>query len=219
MRRVIRLIIIVIALAIPQRVFSQYAYLGTASRSDGLIYEDCLLDDGTRYIMSTMWELGKFGFGLCMFVPEDGEPWYGLAIESKEYIPKNGFVVIIPNNGSNEPYVLGQRMSDKSQVYSKRSTVNPIFIFGGGRSNIAFSTYQTTDIKDVSFAIYDIPEDVLNSIISTGINDIRISSRSTYYKLKSWTLERMASYLGEAKEYLDIRASKSVNCILDDIEE
>ncbi len=177
MRISILLLLTAFTLMIPHTAIAQYVYLGYGNKAEGNIYEDCLLDDGTRYIMSSMCEMGKFGCGLCMFVQEDGEAWYGLAIESREYIPKNGLMVIVPDDDSGKPYVLGQRLSDNAQVTRIRSKVNPIFIFGGGKSSMAFSTYQTTDVKDVSFAIYDIPEDVLFSMISHGVKDIRISGK------------------------------------------
>ena len=84
---------------------------------------------------------------------------------------------------------------------------------------MALSTYQTTDVKDVSFALYDIPEEALLSLIADGIKDIRISSRSTYYKLKPYMFDRMPSFLEEAKKNVDARASLSVNCILEDLGE
>ena len=219
MKRLGTLIIlsIAIALAHPYNAFAQYVYLGFGNKAEGNIYEDCLLDDGTRYIMSSMWEMGQFGCGLCKFIPEDGDPWYGLAIESKLYIPKNGLIVIVPDTDSGKPYVLGQRLSDKSKVYHERARLNPIFIFGGGRSNLAFSTYQTTEVKDVSYAIYDIPEDVLLTLISNGVKDIRISARSTYYILKSWSFNKLSSFLDEAKKNVDARSLLSVNRILEDL--
>lgn len=217
MKRIKLLLIFTIALALPCNAFAQYVYLGFSNKAEGNIYEDCLLDDGTRFIMSSAWGMGQFGCGLCMFIPEEGESWYGLAIESKEYIPQNGLLVIVPGNNPKKPIVLGQRISDNSQVFRKTVKISPTFIFGGGRSNLAFSTYQTTDVKDVSFALYDIPEEVLSSLIADGIKDIRISSRSTYYKIKPYMFERMPSFLDEAKKNVDARASQSVNCILEDL--
>ena len=217
MRKSFSLFIMILSLALPHLAKAQYVYLGFGNEAEGDIFEDCLLDDGTRYIMSSMWEMGQFGCGLCKFIPEEGDSWYGLAIESKEYIPKNGLVVIVPNNDSGKPYVLGQRLSDKSQVYRERARVSPIFFFGGGRSDLAFSTYRTTEVKDVSFALYDIPEEILQAIISGGVKDIRISARSTYHKLKPWTFSRLPSFLDKAKKNVDSREAQSVNRILEDL--
>ena len=217
MKRFILLLILSFGLSIHFYASAQYVYLGFSGKADGSIYEDCLLDDGTRFIMSSAWGMGQFGCGLCMFIPEEGESWYGLAIESKEYIPQNGLLVIVPGDNPKKPIVLGQRISDNSQVFRKTVKISPTFIFGGGRSNLALSTYQTTDVKDVSFALYDIPEEVLASLISNGIKDIRISAKSTYYKLKPYMFDRMPSFLEEAKKNVDFRAIQSVNCILEDL--
>lgn len=197
---------------------AQRVFMGNAYKQEEFVYEDRLLDDGTRFIMSTMWDIGEFAFSLCRFISKDVDSWYGLAIESKEYIPRNGLVVFVPATGAGNPVVLWQIQSDNATVSNRRSRISPSFIFGGGFSSVGFTSYTEVVDKDVFFSIYDMSEENLETLIANGISDMRISSRSKYNNLKPWAAGKMAEWMAEAKGYVDARADKSVNCILEGLE-
>ena len=205
----IALFFIGIILLFPVQSYAQFTHLGNASKAEGYIYEDCLLDDGTRYIMSGHLDVGQYGFSLCRFLKDDGGSWYGLAIESKEYIPKNGLMVIVPDREESGPVVLGQVLSETSHVSRTKSRLAPTVLFGSDGS---------TEIQELSFAVFDISEDLLSTLIHDGVREIRISTRSTYNKLRGWTYGKIASYLKEAKANIDARAQQSLNGILEDLD-
>ena len=216
--RVVFLSVTLVMLSLADSAFAQRVFMGNAYKQDEFIYEDRLLDDGTRSIMSNMWDIGDYAFSLCRFISVDGESWYGFAVESKEHIPKNGLLVFVPASGSGVPILLGQTQSGSATVSKAVSRLSPSFIFGGGGSTIAFTSYTSIVDKDVSFAVYDMSEKTILTLVSDGISDMRISSRSTYNTLKPWATKKMSEWLGEAKGYVDARAEKSVNCILDGLE-
>lgn len=201
----IALYFIGIILLFPVQSYAQFTHLGNASKAEGYIYEDCLLDDGTRYIMSGHLDVGQYGFSLCRFLKDDGGSWYGLAIESKEYIPKNGLMVIVPDREESGPVVLGQVLSETAHVSRTKSRLAPTVLFGSDGSNLVVVRQKTTEIQELSFAVFDISEDLL-------------STRSTYNKLRGWTYGKIASYLKEAKANIDARAQQSLNGILEDLD-
>ena len=214
----IALYFIGIILLFPVQSYAQFTHLGNASKAEGYIYEDCLLDDGTRYIMSGHLDVGQYGFSLCRFLKDDGGSWYGLAIESKEYIPKNGLMVIVPDREESGPVVLGQVLSETSHVSRTKSRLAPTVLFGSDGSNHVVVRQKTTEIQELSFAVFDISEDLLSTLIHDGVREIRISTRSTYNKLRGWTYGKIASYLKEAKANIDARARQSLNGILEDLD-
>lgn len=207
-----------ILFCVADKALAQRVFMGNAYKNEGFVYEDRLLDDGTRFIMSSMWDTGDYAFSICYFQPDDGDPWYGFAVESKDYIPRNGLIVFLVGNDNKQPIVLGQSHSDNATISRSRTRISPSFIFaGGGRSMLALSSYQTVVNDEASFAIYDISESVLSSLIDDGISDMRISARSSFNNLKPWATSRMSKWIQEAKENVDTRSRLSVNCILEDI--
>ena len=88
--------IIIIAVLIPISLFAQETvYLGVSGASFGRIYEDGFTDDGTRYIVSDAQRIDTYYVSLCKYISETGESLYGIAIETKEFLSKNGQMVFI----------------------------------------------------------------------------------------------------------------------------
>lgn len=193
----------------------QTIYLGTAGSNQGYIYEDGQFDDGTRYIISDYTALDACYFSLCKFIPQSGEPWYGIAIESKEYIPQNGLLVFVPKNSKqDEPIVLNQFGKDRAVKTQTSVGLSPTFFLGSG--NIALSAYSRTHASEVFFAIYDISEEELNHLMNFDCKEIRFSTRSTYKSIKGWYIDRVKWWLPKAKGNIEARAQKSINLILED---
>ena len=218
-RRVIRIILTVLFVVhlFPNVVSAQRVFMGYSNKQDGFIYEDCVLDGDMRFIMSEVWDIGDYAFSLCRFDVPEGKSWYGLAIESKEFVPKNGNIVFVPESEGSVPVRLFQTRFDNATVSRTKSELAPSLIFGGGGSSIFFSTYRTTIDNDVFFAIYDLEEPVLMSLINTRFREIRIANKSTYNSLKPWVLTKMSGWLEESKCNLDVRSQLSVNLILENL--
>lgn len=215
MKRLIVLFAVAVCFAITASA-QQTIYLGTAGAYQGYIYEDGQFDDGTRYIISDYTALDACFFSLCKFIPQTGEPWYGIAIESKEYIPQNGLLVFVPKNAKQEePIILEQFQKDRAVKTQTSVGLSPTFFLGSG--NIALSAYSRTHASEVFFAIYDISEEELNHLMSLDYNEIRFSTRSTYKSIRGWYINRVKGWLPTAKDNIEARAQKSINLILEDL--
>ncbi len=211
------LLTIVVALLTSTILPAQQVFSGIGGAYLGSIYEDGMMDDGTRYIISDMRVWNAYTFSLCKFIPASGDPWYGLAVESKEYIPTNGLLVFVCElNGETKTFILGQSVSDKAIAQKETIGINPVFFFGGANS-LALALYSKTVHSEVSYAIYDLSAEVLEQLLSTTFKEIRISSRSTYKKIKE-PLKNFSKWMEKAKSDVDIRSGRSLNSILEDIE-
>ena len=217
MRRFIATLIVLFAAGV--MMSAQYVFSGSSGAYLGYIYEDGMSDDGVRYIISDMQVIDKYAFSLCKFVPEEGEPWYGIAIESREYIPKNGLLVFIcESTGGLQPFVLGQRVSDKGVATTLSVGLNPILFFGGNNlGGLLMSLYPKTVTSEVSYSVYDLSVQDLEQLLATSIKEMRISSRSTYKTLKGHYPKMLSKWMVKAKEDVDARSERSLNSILDDI--
>lgn len=214
MKRVIALFAATIFLSITA-LAQQTVYLGTVGAYQGYIYEDGQFDDGTRYIISDNTALDVYYFSLCKFIPQSGEPWYSIAIESKEYIPQNGLLVFVPKNAKQEePIILEQLQKDRAVKTQTSVGLSPTFFLGSG--NIALSAYSRTHASEVFFAIYDLSEEQMNRLLNFDCKEIRFSARSTYKLFKGWHIDRFMSWLPKAKDNIEARAQKSINLILED---
>ena len=213
MKRQLSLIALLLSstLLMAQNVFS-----GTGGYTTGYIYEDGLLDDGTRYIISDMRQSGAYILSLCKFIPVDGESWYGIAVESKQYIPKNGLLVFVGElDGATQTFVLGQRVADKAIATRGSIGINPIFFFGGG-GNMALALYSKTVHSEVCYAIYELSPENIDQLTSSKIKEIRISSRSTYNFING-SMSSITKWLIKARQEVDNRSKCSVNMILEDV--
>lgn len=191
-------------------------YLGTAGYGTGYIYEDGATDDGTRYIISGLFHANPYMISLCEFIPEEGDPWYSLAVESKEYIPRNGVMVFVFKDESKEPIVLGQQVSDNTTAEKRSYSLSPHFVFGlGSGSHLFFASHETTKEVPVSFGMYDLSENELLEIINGELKLIRIATRATYYEFGRVMAKRIASDLSDAKKHIDARAVLSRSTILE----
>ena len=194
-------------------------YLGTAGYGTNFIYEDGATDDGTRYIISGLFHANPYMISLCEFIPEEGEPWYSVAVESKEYIPRNGVMVFVFKDKSKEPIVLGQQVSDNTTAEKRSYSLSPHFVFGlGSGSHLFFASHETTKEVPVSFGMYDLSEEELISIISDELKLVRIANRSTYHEFNKVIAKKIASDLSDAKKRVDARAKLSRNTILEGID-
>lgn len=209
-------ILVLIAVLMPSVMSAQYAYSGMSGVRSGYIYEDGIMDDGTRYIISDMYVCGQYSYSLCKYVAEDGNSWYGIAVEAKQYIPKNGLLVFVGkgDNGS-QSFVLGQKLSDHIVMTKNSVGISPIFFFG----RIGLTTYQQTSQSEISYAVFDLSEENLEQLLSAELKEIRISNRSTYNSTSGrYYLDGFPKWLSRAKGNVDARSSVSVNTILEDID-
>lgn len=194
-------------------------YLGTAGYSTNHIYEDGATDDGTRYIMSGLFHAGPYMISLCEFIPTEGESWYSLAVESKEFIPRNGLMVFVFKDASKEPIVLGQQVSENTTTEKISYRLSPHFFFGlGSGSDFFLATHETTKSIPVSFGMYDLSENELLEIINGEMKFVRIANRATYYEFSKVMAKRIAADLSDAKKHVDARALLSRNTILEGID-
>lgn len=213
-----RILAIIVVLMASTTISAQHIFSGTGGDYLGRIYEDGMMNDGTRYIISDMRVLNTYTFSLCKFIPSSGEPWYGLAVESKEFIPTNGLLVFVcGDKGDTKTFILGQSVSDNAIAQRETIGINPVFFFGGANS-LALSLYAKTVHSEVSYAIYDLSSEVLEQLLSASIKEIRISSRSTYKKIKD-PIRTFSKWMEKAKDDVDIRSGHSLNMILEGIYE
>ena len=217
MKRFITSLIILFAASV--LMSAQYVFSGTSGAYLGCIYEDGMTDDGTRYIISDMQVIDRYAFSLCKFVPEEGDSWYGIAIESREYIPKNGLLVFIcESSGELLPFVLGQRVSDKGVATRLSLGFSPTLFFGSNNlGGLLMSLYPKTVTAEVSYSVYDLSVHDIERLLETNIKEMRISSRSTYKTLKGPYPKLLSKWLIKAKEDVDARSIRSLNSILEDI--
>ena len=212
-----RFVLLAVLLCGSLSLFAQNpVYLGTAGYSTNHIYEDGATDDGTRYIISGLFHAGPYMISLCEFIPTEGESWYSLAVESKEYIPRNGLMVFVFKDSSNEPIVLGQQVSESTMTEKVSYGLSPHFVFGlrsGG--DFFLTTHETTKAVPVSFGMYDLSEKELLEIINGELKLIRIANRATYYEFGRVMAKRIASDLSDAKKHIDARAVLSRSTILE----
>lgn len=199
---------------------AQYVFSGSSGSYYGYIYEDGMADDGTRYIISDLLTIDKYAFSLCKFIPQEGNSWYGIAVESKEYIPRNGLLVFVHRfQGNNKTLVLGQRVLDKAIASKSTIGFSPTLFFGSNSlGGILMSLYPKTVTSEVSYSVYDLSEEDLKLIIEADFKEIRISSRTTYRALKGHYPKTVSKWLARAKGNVDERSEKSLNTILEDIE-
>lgn len=217
MRRFIATLIVLFAAGV--MMSAQYVFSGSSGAYLGYIYEDGMSDDGVRYIISDMQVIDKYAFSLCKFVPEEGEPWYGVAIESKEYIPRNGLLVFITESSDElQTFVLGQKVSDKGVATKLSVGFNPVLFFGSNNlGGMLMSLYPKTITSEVSYSVYDMSAQDLEQLLTTTFKEVRISSRSTYKTLKGNYLKTLSKWMIKAKEDVDARSQRSRNSILEDI--
>ena len=217
MKRIL-LIIALLTISLFYATAQNPVYLGTAGYSTNHIYEDGATDDGTRYIISGLFHAGPYMISLCEFIPEVGAPWYSLAVESKEYIPRNGLMVFVFKDSSKEPIVLGQQVSESTTTEKLSYRLSPHFVFGlGSGSDFFLATHETTKEVPVSFGMYDLSEQELLAIINSDLKLVRIANRATYYEFGKIVAKRIASDLSDAKRRVDARAMLSRNTILEGI--
>ncbi len=199
---------------------AQHVFSGVSGPRFGRIYEDGMADDGTRYIISDMRMIGVYAFSLCKFVPQEGEPWYGIAVESKDYIPRNGLMVIV--YGSPDSYqtlVLGQKIADNAMTTKSTIGFRPMLFFGSNNlGGLLMSLSPKTVTSEVSYSVYDLSEEDLILLIDGEINEIRISARTTYSSLNHYLLRTFPEWLAKAKEDVDVRSEQSLNTILEGLE-
>ena len=173
MKRV--LIIIALSLFSLGTFAQETAYLGIGGYNNDYVYEDGLTDSGIRYIYSDSRYWYGCHFCVCKFVPENEKPWYGIAIESAAYIPKNGLLVFVCENqpGESHAFVLGKVFSDKAMGTTPSMPIIPL---SGGNGSYRFATYGTT-VKNTFYAVFDIPEEELLQLIDSNY---RVSSVWTF---------------------------------------
>lgn len=194
-------------------------FSGTGGSSNGYIYEDGMTDSGMRYIMSDVRNWNTYNFSICKFIPEEGDPWYGIAIESQNYIPQNGLLVFVCDNATEgmKTFVFGQNISDRAVGTRSSLSISPIFHFGSNSSSMSFATYRTTETRDFFFAIYSLSEEELLQLINSKVKEYRVSERSTYFRARGPFLSSMSKWMSESKQRVDTRSSLSINMILEDI--
>ena len=191
----------------------QSFYLGVANANDDFIYEDAMLDDGTRMIISDMYGQSLYNLALCMFIPEEGDPFYGIAVESKQYIPDNGLLVF--QREGVEPLVLYQVQTASATRTKLESGPSPSLLFLGGSVSMFFTRRYSVKTDDFYFAIYGITLDEISELLEDS-HEARISSRSKYNNIiHGYTKDRFKKWLSEALTNIEIRAMKSLNTILD----
>lgn len=193
-------------------------YLGTAGRAGDYIYEDGALDDGTRYIMSDLFYAGPYKISLCKYIPLEGDSWYGLAVESGEFIPNNGLMAFFFKDKDHAPLVIGQVESDNTVSFRRSVGLKPFFLLGGGHGNLFLATQEKIKEKEIYFGLYVLSEEELLTLIKNVIRKVRISSRSRYYEFNRIASENFPSKLASAKGDVDARAALSRNAILEGVD-
>lgn len=191
-------------------------FSGYGGPEKGYIYEDGTTDEGMRYIISDMTLINGYAFSLCKFIPLDGEPWYGLSVETKKYMPNNGFMVLLcDRSGMSQTMVLTQKETSKAVVSRGSLGLSPFLLFGSKGSNLSFVLHKSTVQEEVFYAIYPLSISELETLLSASIKRIRISERSTYQEL--FPSKFFDEWLKKSKEYVDVRSSQSINTILEGI--
>lgn len=208
-----RLFCLLFACFLPVLASAQQVFSGTGGYADGYVYEDAMLDDGTRFIISDMRQFGRYSLSLCLSIAPDGERNYFLAVESDRYIPRNAMLVFFfKGEDSLSPLVLKSCFNDQAMSTSNSLSVNPIF-FLDKSGGIALATSRKEKISNVCYALFGLSEEQIEKLSTNEPKEIRISSRSRYniiYPLndKQWLIK--------SKQRVDARAKLSVNTILEE---
>lgn len=210
-------LICICSILLSSPIFAQTIYSGFGSNFAGNIFEDGIMDDGTRYIISDMQQVNTYAFSLCKFIPSDGEPWYGISVETKEYMPKNGYMVFIcEKDGFERTIVLGQKGANTTDITKGTLGLTPFLFFGSKGSDLSFLLHKKIVQEKVCYAIFPLSSSELDILLSTTIKRIRISTRSTYYQL--YISSYFDRWLVKSKECVDIRSNQSINRILEGLD-
>lgn len=178
-----------------------------------------MLDDGTRYILSGMFVSGPYMISLCEFIPAEGNVWYSIAVESKDFIPTNGLMVFaFQEQDQHPPIILGQQVGENTTATHRSVGLRPLIFFGGGHALLGLATHNTTNQTEFYFGMYDLSEEELQTIINNKLKTIRITTRSRFHEFNKTASKFFSSELSDAKKHVNARAALSRNTILEGIE-
>lgn len=226
-----RLFIILVAICLPIFTVGQVkTFFSGQSGIDGdYIYADFVNDEGTRCIVSDAFIFtwpNTCSFSLIKLIPphESTESVrYALAVETRDFQPKNAKLVIVCGNERDLSVVIMEQKSyaSTSSFETKTSlSLTPFAMLGNGLGlSMLLSNKEQLSETQAFYGVYEVSLYGLDFILDRGISEMRVPTRSKYVSYTGIHRGRngFLTWLETALSNVDRRSFKSVNTIEDDI--